>query len=315
MKYTSTSRIVNLVINALVFLGFGALGCFFSFFVSPGFFVSVGDWAMKFNTSYSWNFSMLLGGLGLAMMILGCLGTLLSVKALKGNNDDDVRRVFLVYIAMGYVAAFWFFLNAALYYRAIGGAQFGFWIVMFLILMIGALIGSNVPMAKLLEDKDPNIIQGIIAGSAAVVAFSFLLNSLPTLFVTMSQTGNYGRILSQLTTYSIIAFVAMLLSGGACFLFAKAHKDGEKESKIAQILSPAALVVIGGGFITSATFEYFYSGKKFASMNAVSPFSVGFPKPADYVVMSYIVGCLIVIVGLILLASVLLPEKKASAKA
>ncbi len=301
MRYTSTTRLVNLIISIFMVLAFGALGFFFSFWVSPGFFTSV-----HFNSSYSWNFSMLLGALGLAVMLLAGLGTFLSVKALKGNNDDDVRRVFLVYIAIGYVFAIWFFLNAVLYYRVIGGNQFGFWIVVFLILMIGALIGANVPMTKLLEDKDPNIIQGILSGVLAVICLAYLLNSAPTLFVTMSQTGNYGRLILQLATYSGIALVGLLLSCGATLLFAKAHKDG-KESKIAEILSPASLIVIGAGFISSSIFEHFYLDKRLASLNTKGSTFVA--EQLDYEIMGYIVGSLIVIAGIVLLVSLFLPEK------
>lgn len=312
MKYTSTSRIVNLVISSVIFAAFGALGCFFSFWVSPGFFVSLGDWSMKFNASYPWNLSMLLGGLGLSIAILAGYAIYLSIMALRGNNDDDVRKVFLTYVAMGYVIAFWCFLNAAVFYRVIGGNQFGFWIVVFIILMIGALIASNVPMTKMLEDKDPNIIQGIISASIAVASIGYLLNAAPTLFVTISQTGNYGRLIAQLATYSGLDLLVLCLSGGATFLFYKAHKDG-KECKIAEILSPASIIAIGLGFMASSTFEYFYNGKRFASLNTVG-FESSMSKliSADYVVMGYIVGSLLILAGAGLLVSLFLPEKKAN---
>ena len=314
MKYTSTSRIVNLVVCSLIFAAFGALGCFFSFWVSPGFFVSLGDWSMKFNANYPWNLSMLLGGVGLSMAILGGYGIYLSIKALPTSNDDDVRKVFLVYVAMGYVAAFWFFLNAVLFYRVIGGEQFGFWIVVFLILMIGALIASNVPMTKMLEDKDPNIVQGIIASSIAVSAIGYLLNAAPTLFVTLSQVGNYGRLVAQLATYSGIDLLLLGASGTAAFLFNKAHKEG-KECKIGEILNPSSLVIMGLGFMASSTFEYFFNGKKFASLTTLgfesSVTKIGY----DYVVMGYILGSLLILAGAGLLVSIFLPEKKQANKA
>jgi capsule polysaccharide export protein KpsE/RkpR len=38
MKYSSSIRMINAVVFALIFVAFGCLGCYFSFFASPEFF-------------------------------------------------------------------------------------------------------------------------------------------------------------------------------------------------------------------------------------------------------------------------------------
>ena len=313
MKYSSTPRYVNLVVTALLFLGFGALGCFFSFFVAPDYFdpcyQAIGSMSANFQ-GYSWNFSMLLGVLGLSVMFLSGLGLYQSIRSLlPGSKDEDVTKVFLTYVAIGYVFAVWFFFNATLYYRAIGREQFSFWIVVFILLMIGALVASNVPMMKILEDKDTNIVQSLIAKVIAVISLSFLLTIATTLILMLTKDGNYGILVAELLTYTAIALVVFLLSSSATCLFNKACKEGT-ESKLAENLTPAALAVMGAGFVAHGTLEHIFRTKKYSSLNVAGRPYWHNGAGTDYIVMAIIVGSIIFIAAVAIIVINVLPEKK-----
>ena len=95
MKYSSTSRLVNAIVFPILFLAFGALGVYFSFFVSPTYLSPLGE-AQKFAASNAYNFSLNFGMLGMAVMALACYGVVFAIKALSDKNDAAVEKTFFV---------------------------------------------------------------------------------------------------------------------------------------------------------------------------------------------------------------------------
>ena len=305
MKYSSTSRLVNAIVFPILLLAFGFLGVYFSFFVSPTYLSPLGE-AQKFASSFPYNFSMSFGMLGIAVMALACYGTILSIKALGDKKDAAVEKTFFIYIAISYVLAAWFALNALVFYRLIGKDQYVFWIVMFVIFLIGSLIAGNVPLMKILDGKESNEILIIITEAAAALALGYLCNSIPTFLVATISAANgsgyYANYTNQLLTSSILAAIALCVSVlGIVFI--------KKGKKIGEILAGATLLPYSGMFIATGIFEIIYRNENKFSLQSVKGNFAGW----DYVVMSFIVALILLIGAATFLSSSILPEKKKKA--
>ena len=309
MKYSSTSRLVNAIVFPILLIAFGALGVYFSFFVSPTYLSSLGQ-AQYFTNNYAYNFSVNFGMLGIAVAALACYGTFLAIKGLNDKSDAAVEKTFFVYVAIAYVFAAWFALNALVFYRLIGGAQYVFWIVIFVILLIGALIAGNVPLMKILDGRETNDILVILVEAAAALALGYICNTIPTTIVgiadSASGNGNYALYTNQLLVYSILGVVALC---AACFAAALIKKG----SKLGEILAGATLLPFGGIFVATSIFEivnkYVAKESKF-SLQGLRGVAGGM----DYIIMTMAVGAVLVIGGIIFLASSALPEKKKAVK-
>ncbi len=318
MKYSSTSRLTNAIIFPVITLLFGFLGVYFSFVVAPTYLATSYSNAQTqlFTNGYAYNFAMLFGVLGLSVAFLGGFGTFLAIKALSDSKDAAVRNCFLVYIAIGYVFVAYFAANALVFYRLIGGAQFGFWIVLFVILLVGALVASNIPMTRLLEKENGNVILLILASTGAVITCSYLLTTVPTLIVslvaTANKSGNYIYYTNQLWFTDSLALVAFLLSAVSGYFFYKGVKTNGPVKKVSEILADLVLLPVGGAFLGTGIFEYFYMKRDISrfSLEGIRGAAAG----VDYIVMTMIVGSLLIILSAILTASSLLPEKKKEAK-
>ena len=305
MKYSSTSRLVNAIVFPILFLAFGALGVYFSFFVSPTYLSPLGE-AQKFAASNAYNFSLNFGMLGMAVMALACYGVVLAIKALSDKNDAAVEKTFFVYFAIAYVLAAWFALNALVFYRLIGKDQYVFWIVMFVIFLIAMLIAGNVPLMKVLDGKESNEILIIIVEAAGALAFGYICNSIPTYMVATINAANgsgyYANFTNQLLTYSIFGVLALVIAVLSVINIKKGKKLGE-------ILAGAAFIPFGGMFLSTAIFEIVYRNENKFSLQTKNGAFGGW----DYVVMSMIVALALLVIGGLFLSSALLPEKKKKA--
>ena len=136
---------------------------------------------------------------GNPIMLVGLLGFVLSLKSIREeNNDKIVRASFLCYVAIGYIFAAFFFINATFWYTLIGKSSIAWWIVVSVILFIAALIASNVPMMKMLEDADSNIILTILTSTLAVISFCLTLTLGITWLVTMKSPKDVAIINKEL---------------------------------------------------------------------------------------------------------------------
>jgi hypothetical protein len=315
MKYSSSIRMINAVVFALIFVAFGCLGFYFSFFVCPDFFVPSGSsQANNFIGNTGYNFPLQFGVLGLAVMLIAALGFALSLKSIRHENDDKiVRASFLCYVAIGYVFCVFFFLNSVLLYRLIGKDQIAWWIVVSTILLIAALIASNVPMMKMLEDADSNIILTVLTATFAIILFSLGLTLGITYLITLGASTNVGVIRAELLTYVLITLAAFLLSLFAAIVFFKNYKKGA-QTKLPHLLADIGMIVVSGLFFGSSSFEYVYrktsSASYYNSLQGTNRAYAGL----DYVVMGYIVGSLLVIGAVVLLISNLIGDKKPAPK-
>ncbi|MBO4737235.1 MAG: hypothetical protein J5627_02200 [Bacilli bacterium] len=305
MKYSSTSRLVNAIVFSILLLAFGALGDYFSFFVSPTYLNPLGE-AQRFSGTYPYNFSLNFGMLGMAVAALSAYGLFLSIKALSDKKDIAVQKTFFIYIAISYVFAAWFALNALVFYRLIGQAQYVFWIVMFVIFLIASLVAGNVPLMKILDGKESNEILIILVEAGAALAFGYLCNTIPTYLVATISAANgsgyYANFTNQLLTNSILACVALCASIASVVFIKKGKKLGE-------ILAGATLLPFSGMFLATAIFEIIYKGEnKFSLQTQKANFGSW-----DYVVMCFVVATVLLAGAVIFLSSSLLPEKKKQA--
>ena len=303
MKYSSTSRLVNAIVFPILFLAFGAFGVYFSFFVSPAYFSALGE-AQKF-VSRPYNFSVNFGMLGIAVAALACYGTILAIKALNDKKDIAVEKTFFIYVAIAYVLAAWFALNALVFYRLIGLEQYVFWIVMFVILLIGSLIAGNVPLMKILDGKETNDILLILVEAGAALALGYLCNAVPTFIVCTVSAANHSGYFANYTNQLItnIALSAAALAAAIVSIFFV-----KKGKKLGEILAGATLLPFSGMFIATGIFEIIYRNENKFSLQSVKGFA-GW----DYVVMSFIVATVLLAAGATFVASSLLPEKKKKA--
>jgi hypothetical protein len=315
MKYSSSIRMINAVVFALIFVAFGCLGCYFSFFVCPDFFAPSGSsQANNFIGNTGYNFAASIWRPWLSGHA-DCGLRFCSFAQIDPSENDDkiVKASFLCYVAIGYVFCVFFFLNSVLLYRLIGKDQIAWWIIVSIILLIGSLIASNVPMMKMLEDSDSNIILTVLTATFAIVLFPLGLTLGLTYLVTLGASTNVGVIRTELLVYLAITFVAFLLSLFAAIVFFKNYKKGV-QTKLPHLLADIGMIATSGLFFSSSSFEYVYrktsSATYYNSLQGTSRAYAGL----DYVIMGYIVGSLLVIGAAVLLVSNLVGDKKPAPK-
>lgn len=305
MKYTSTARLANLIIFGTIFAGFGCLACFFAFWVTPCYLAGSAEYAQLFNGTYSYNWAVNFSMIGVAIFALSIVGLVYSIKAMRENSTDaDVVKCFLIYVVMGNVMALWCLLNAAVWYNMVSnGTSTSFWIILFVVLFLGFLLGANIPMSKLLDNDDGSAIQGIFSSSVAALAFGYLFSTVISLIVMLGASDNVGRFALKLGTYDGLALVAFI----AC-LFSALLAFKKKCGKLPVGLFGLALAAIGTIFIVDASFEYAYrnDSKVFSFMTVYGTSYAGL----DYVCMAYIVGILIALLAVALIIVSIIPEKK-----
>lgn len=313
MKYTSTTRLMNLIINSFLFLAFGCAAFYFCFWVNPGFFAT-GRWSTQsdYFKDYPFNFVMELGMLSMAIMILAIIGIIYSVKSLKqGSKDPDVVKTFMVYCAMGNAVAIFSLLNAVVFYDVIGnGTSPAFFIVLFVVIAIAALLGANIPMTRLLDDKDGHIMQIVFSASFGAILAGYLLSTFLTMILCATDSRDVGGYAARLGIYDGLCLLGLLCCIISIYLAEKKH-----ETKLPAILFGVALVAVGTCFIVDGTLEWLWrrngSSNEFCySLTSSNRYFAGM----DYMVMAIIAGSLLVIAGAAYSIVGALPEKEKDAK-
>ena len=234
-KYTSTIRLVNTVIFGLLFAGFACLAIFFSFLfapkvISPSYLSGI-NYAP---TGKAYAFVALLGVTGLAMAFISLGGLITSIRSLLHEGDDKlVVKSFCSYIALGYATSLFFFFNALWLFNQIGGETVAFWIILSVILCIGCLIATNVPMMKLLEDKDPNIISSVLNGTMfAIFVPLFVTFAWTTVITNVQNEGGKDRLRIVLYVLDAITLIGSVVSCIGWRKFAKNEKLGKTNEKL-----------------------------------------------------------------------------------
>lgn len=304
MKYSSTTRLINTIVFAILAFGFGFLGIREGLLVAP--FIAV-DGGPVGNPEIGWGLAAMLGVFGLTGLVISLYGLGNSVfSIIKEREDAPVRRSFASYVALGYTIAIFCLLNATWLYRLtstnIGYEDLGFVIVVFVILFLVAIIVSNIPLIRMFgENEELNKIMRVIVGPLVGAGLSlFLVYGLS--YIVLSTGGDRfmkTEISTEFGIGALFGFGVCLLATLAFFGYGRADKAGVIR-KSNGLLFEGSLLVLGGAFITAGVMEYLSQSKK----NAPSTSLVARTLPntnlhyMDFSVMAWILGGALVIAAI-----------------
>lgn len=319
MKYSPSTRLINIIINAVLAAGFGFLGVWFAFLITPNLLTVQNSVVNIEIPEISVGLSVMLGSLGLAGMLVSLIGLAYSFMAFfRGGNDDLVRKTFSCYIALGYIVAFFFLLNATWLYRLtssnLGDNDLGFIITVFVILAIIALIATNVPLLHMYgEGEHTNKIMHAI--TLAFVA-SDLAVALTFGVLCLANLGNLGTfayskdVLTKAGIFALIPLVAGLLGLLALFGFARAERRNVVK-KLNSFLFSGLVGVNGIAIIVTGLIGHLHyeNGVKNISFMA-KLYGASYIAQIEFSVMSYIVGGLLVLLAFVLAYTTIVPPKK-----
>ena len=304
MKYSSTTRLINLILFALLGFGAGALGIYFGLCVTPFLWPKLGNLP-----NMGWGLGALLGVTGLSAFIVCVYGLVLSIlSVIKERDDSLVRKAFGCYSALGYLAAAFFLLNATWLYRLtstnIGYSDFAFVIVVYVVLFLVFGIVSNIPLLRMYgESEELNKIMRILAGTLFALNFALLLVFGISYIVLATHRDVYegAAVASHLGYASLVFIISTLLSGAAFFGYARADKKGVIK-KANGFLFEGALAVDGGAMILAGVIEYLNQSPKKPSgtslvAKTVQNTNIYF---MEFSVMAFILGGLLILFSLYL---------------
>ena len=319
MKYSPSTRLINIIINAVLAAGFGFLGVWFAFLITPNLLTVQNSVVNIEIPEISVGLSVMLGSLGLAGMLVSLIGLAYNFMAFfRGGNDDLVRKTFSCYIALGYIVAFFFLLNATWLYRLtssnLGDNDLGFIITVFVILAIIALIATNVPLLHMYgEGEHTNKIMHAI--TLAFVA-SDLAVALTFGVLCLANLGNLGTfayskdVLTKAGIFALIPLVAGLLGLLALFGFARAERRNVVK-KLNSFLFSGLVGVNGIAIIVTGLIGHLHyeNGVKNISFMA-KLYGASYIAQIEFSVMSYIVGGILVLLAFVLAYTTIVPPKK-----
>ncbi len=321
MKYSSTTRLLNTIVFALLACAFGALGIYFGILYTPYLWLQsttpVGD------PTIGWGLGALLGIFGLTGFVISGYGLVCSVRSvMKGNDDALVRRSFGAYIAIGYTLAIFCLMNGVWLYRLtssnFGFEDLAFVIVVYLVAFLICLVVSNIPLVRMYgESEELNKIMRVISGPLAAVGFAGTL-AYGLSYVILAASGDIygkGKASLELGVGALVFLVVCALAILAFIGYDRADKKGVI-SKFNGFLFEGGLFVLGGGIIGAGVIEYVFQHVNNA--DAVSLMAATVPSTnseyLEFLIASSIVGGLIVLLSLGLCLSTL-RGGKAKAKA
>lgn len=312
MKYSSTVRIINLVIFLALFAGFVSLGIWAGILVTPFMIQEYGPIDLPdMSVALPWE----LGAFGLAGALVSLVGFGLSLKSvIRGNNDKSVVDSFSCYIGLGFIIALFLFLNGTWLYRLtttnFGYSELGFAIAFFLVLAVIITIGVNVPFVKMHgDDVNQNSQMSLLSLILLSVNFGIAVPGLIACVVTNGvPTGNY--VMPKLLTVSLTSLVACLFSLVALLGYRKGEKTGAVK-KFNGLLFEGGLVLDGAGMIGAGVFSYVFAQETASAKTSFISSAVGKPDVnyLDFSIMSWILGGLLVLTVLVLVSSTLRPGK------
>lgn len=265
-KYQSTSRILVVAFQALLFLGFGAFGCYYGFFAVPFYLTANPGLDGIVSTGYAYNFFLELAVIGLTVMTVAIYGLVQGIKGiLEPKNDEPVVKGFTAFIVEGYLAAAFFFLNAFVYFDLIKGQKgenLTFVIVMASILFVVLMIATNIPMVRLYDNRDQKpLLAGLSYGFAVAGAWTAVMNALTLIGSFSTDTTNGYEQTRIILLIGLAAGLAVAL-----FLFFAGHllRKGKKEnsSKTAGYLSSGAIAMSGAMYLVIGVLDIVWADLK-----------------------------------------------------
>lgn len=290
-KYQSTSRVMVLAFQILIFVLFGAFGCYYGFFAVPAYLTANPNLDGIVSGGYAYNLFLELAVIGLSEMTIAIYGIVQGIKGiLDVKNDEPVVKGFTTFIVQGYLAAAFFFLNAFVFFDLVKGTNLTFIIIMAVLLTIVLMIATNIPMVRLYDNRDQKPLLASLAGGFAVVgAWIFVLTGM-TMIGSFTQIFAFADMIRSFLLLGIGGGLVMaVLLGFAGYLLSKGKKDNS--SKVAGYLSSGALGVAGAIFLVNGIFDLVWRDYachlNFANKAAGSDYA--------YPIMSIVLGALLFI--------------------
>ena len=320
MKYSSTPRLINTILFGILAAGFGFLGIYFGFFVSPFLWITPGSVVDLPETGAVALFEMI-AAFGLAEFLMSLVGLVTSVKSLlKGNDDNLVMQSFLCYIGIGYILAALVFLNGIWLYRLtstnFGFNNLGFVIVAYLIVFILLMVATNVPLVKLLgEEEDGNKTMKLLSGALGVANCGLALAFFGPFIRNLAYGDftNSGIINAKYALYFFIPLAASALAIFAYLGYKKAAEKGETK-KLNGFLFEGAIAVDGIAMIIAGALDYAFRKKNVSLLASVAGKTAQNGNSLEFVILSCIWGGLIVAGAIALVVITLFPPKAKAAK-
>ncbi len=301
MKYSSTTRLINVIVCALLCFGFGYLAVYFGILVAPHLWVGRGPIDLP---TMGLALPIMLGGFGFAGLIISLYGLVHAVLSIAKEKDDRlVVRTFGSYIAVGYLLALFCFFNATWLYRLtstnIGYDEFPFVITVYSVLFLIVLIVSNIPVLKLFGENDElnkmmQIIDGAVAASTLSLGALFGVSYLT--FNASGDVANKAIVLRNMGLGSLILLAAGILATVAFFGYQKADKANVTK-KLNGFLFEGSTCLVGAAIIVAGVLEYLsQSGKNPASVSFVAKTTPNINGSyMEFCVMAWILGSLLVL--------------------
>ena len=317
MKYSSGIRLINVIVFALLFAGFGFLAVWFGFLITP--FLWIGKGSPLDLPDISFGLAALLGCFGLAGALISLRGLVNSVVSMLRENDDaPVVRSFGSYIGIGYLVAMFLLLNAVWLYRLtssnLGDDDIAFVVVVYVVALIVVLLATNVPMVRLFGDESQfnQVMQHLsfVLGAAslsvgAVFGVAFLVTS-------SSADAFYGQatVSMEIGIPALIGLVATVLCCLAFLGYGKAEKN-RTISKANGLLFEGALFLSGASIIVTSVFENVFQGASRPTAVSLVAKAIGMSNVnyLDFAITGYILGGIVVLASLGFMKSTLFPKK------
>ena len=301
MKYSPTTRLINVIVCALLCAGFGYLAVYFGILVAP--FLWVGRGPIDLPTM-SLGLPLMLGGFGFAGLLISLYGLVNSVLSIMKERDDaPVVRTFGSYIAVGYLISLFCFFNATWLYRLtstnIGYEEFPFVITVYAVLFVITLVVSNIPVLKLFgENEELNKMMQILDGTvvASTLSLGVLFGVCYLVFNGSGDVANKALVLRNMGIASLIFLFAACLSTLAFFGYRKADKAGVTK-KLNGFLFEGSIASIGGAVLFAGIAEYLSQvGKNPSNVSFVGKTTPNTnPAYMEFSVMAFILGSLLIL--------------------
>lgn len=264
MKYSNTSRVLSTIFHGIMAVGFAVLGIYFGLIAAPYVLTDAPYRWAEAVAQQPYNLYFELGVIGLTLSTISSYGLFHGIKSLINQRDDaPVIKAFNAFLAEGYIAGLFCLLNAAVFFDLIRGNNLAFIIVVMVILFIGLMIATNIPMVKIYDNKDQTPLLSSFAMGAGVYFCWSALVTLGTLIGALSHDAYaYSRVLNpQLTAYFVtyLVIAALLILSG--IFLAKSGQNNEKLNKLAGHFTSLAVALTSFMFIANGVIALVFKEK------------------------------------------------------
>ncbi len=300
MKYTNTSRLLSLIFHAIIFLGFGTLGVYFGLALATTYLNESVVFSVNIPEA-PYNLFSEIGIVGLSLATISAYGFVQAYKSIQNPKDDaPVIKAFNAFIAEGFIAGIFCLANGVIYFDAIrGGTEkgLGFLIAAMIILFIGLMIATNIPMVKLYDNKDQTPLLSSLAMAAAVFFGWATIITLGTLIG--SWANNSASSWSHVINSQLVAFMLVYAVNTVLLVFSSLFlKKGEElKKKLAGYFTSLTIFLTSLCFIADGVIGLVYGNTSGNVKNVhLEGINLALPKSGDaYAIICLVVGALLLV--------------------